>query len=274
LKKPVRMTSHQYVPANLKPDDRMAILALTVELSRIFARDESEKANITAIDAIKTSFDASAAALFYINNKNVFRMCLAGTDFPIALPEARWLACVTAHGGSSGTARFGAWSLPGMDKTVPAWISACLYGSVTGGSFVFLGREDVPWSDQDLASLASLQEALSPIVETRNERKREEQKRAEAEKNLARSERRLRDLFEGSRDMIYTASADDIITGVNTSAATLLGYPSKTDLTGKPFSDFVFNLEDRKLFLAKMAAQGYVDDYEILLTKKDVNISD
>jgi PAS domain S-box-containing protein len=258
-----------YDPEGLKPEERMAILSLTVELNRIFAKDESEKANIPAINAIMKSFNAAAAALFYKNNKNVYRMCIAGTDFPIALPEARWRACVTAHGGSSGIARFGSWSLPGIDNDLPSWISACLYGLGSDGSFVFLGRTEGSWSDQALSSLASLQEAISPIVETRHERKIEEQKRAEAEKRLARSERRLRDLFEGSRDMIYTAGPDDIITSVNNSAAKLLGYPSKADLTGKPFGDFAFNPDDRRIFLEKMAANGYVDDYEILLTRKD-----
>ncbi len=263
------MTSQHSDPTELHLDSRLGILSLTVELSRIFARDESEKANIAAIDAIKKSFDASAAALFYINNKNVFRMCIAGTDFPIALPEARWRSCVETHGGASGTARFGSWSIPGIDKALPAWISVCLYASGNDGGYIFLGREDGTWSDQSLSALASLQEAISPIVETRHERELAEQKRAEAEKRLARNERRLRDLFEGSRDMIYTASADDIITGVNSSAATLLGYPSKTDLTGKPFSNFALNPGDRRLFFEKMVAHGYVDDYEIVLTRKD-----
>ena len=263
------MTSQHSDPIELHLEVRMRILALTAELGRIFAQDESEKANIAAIDAIKRSFDATTAALFYIDSGKVYRMCIAGTDFPIALPEARWRACIDAHGGATGVTRFGPWSIPGIEKELPVWISVCLYISGDEGGYVFLGRDAGAWGDQALSSLISIQEALAPIVKIRHERGIEEQKRKETEKRLARNERRLRDLFDGSRDMIYTANADDIITGVNNSAATLLGYPSKADFSGKPFSNFALNPEDRKLFLEKMLAQGYVDDYEIVLTRKN-----
>lgn len=250
-------------------ESRMAMLELTAELNKIYAKDDSEKAHIAAINAIKATFGATAAALFYVNDKNVFRMCFSGTDFPIGLPEARWRACVIAHGDSRGTARFGPWSLPGLEEPIPSWISAWLYGKGGEGAFVFLGREGDPWSDQDLSSLETLKEAISPIVETRHERMVEEQKRSEAERRLARSERRLRNFFEGSRDMLYTARADDVIVSVNDSAAKLLSYSSKAEMTGKPFRAFMVNPEDRRLFFQKMTAQGYVDDYETLLLRKD-----
>jgi PAS domain S-box-containing protein len=247
----------------------MRILMLTIELGRIFAQDESEKANVAAVDAIKRSFDAAAAVMFYISSNKAYRICIAGTDFPIALPEARWRNCVEAHGGAAGIARFGPWSIPGIGKELPAWISVCLYVSGDDGGYIFLGLEEGSWSDQALALLSSLREGIAPIVEARHERKIEEQKLREAEKRLARNESRLRDLFEGSRDMIYTANAGDIITSVNVAGTTLLGYPSKAALTGKPFSDFVLNVEDRHTFLGKIAANGYVDDYEVVLGRKD-----
>ncbi len=264
------MPEHQSFESDaLRTQARMRILSLSVELGRIFAQDESEKANITAIEAIGNTFDASAAALFYISSSKVYRMSLAGMDYPIALPESRWRACVDHHRGDAEVTRFGPWSTPMIDKSLAAWISVCLYASGDDGGYVFLGRAEGAWSEQELASLASLKESIAPIVETRHQRKIEEQKRKEAERRLARNERRLRDLFEGSRDMIYTANADDVITGINIAATNLLGYPNKQDVLGKPFSAFLLNPEDRLGFKAQIAAHGYVDDYEIVLKKSD-----
>ncbi len=264
------MPEHKSIDASAQQiEARIRILSLSAELGRIFAQDESEKANITAIEAIRESFDASAAALFYISSSKVYRMSLAGTDYPIALPEDRWRACVGNHRGDAEVRRFGPWSTPMIDKTLPAWISVCLYASGDDGGYVFLGRAEGAWSEQETASLASLIESIAPIVETRHQRKIEEQKRKEAERRLARNERRLRDLFEGSRDMIYTANAEDVITGVNIAGTSLLGYSKKEDLIGKPYSALLLNPEDRQGFKARIATHGYVDDYEIVLKRSD-----
>jgi PAS domain S-box-containing protein len=248
---------------------QIRILSLTSELGKIFAQDESEKANITAIDAIKQSFNASAAALFYINGSKVFSMCIAGTDFPIALPEPRWRECVETHGGGAGVSRFESWSVPGMNTMLASWISVCLYLSGDEGGYVFLGKAESAWNDQDAAAFASMKDAIAPIVEVRHERGIEEQKRKSAEKRLAANENRLRSLFEGSRDMIYSADAKDILTEVNNATLTLLGHAQKSDLIGRPFSEFVMNPADRDYFLKKIAGHGYVDDFEIMLMTKD-----
>jgi len=248
---------------------QVKMLSLTAELGRIYAQDESEKANILAIDAIKQSFNASAAALFYINGSMVFRMCIAGTDFPITLPEPRWREYVETHEASTVVSRFEDWSIPGMNTALPSWISVCLYRSGDEGGYVFLGKAAGTWTNQDAVAFASMRDAIAPIVEVRHERSVEEQKRKSAEKLLASNENRLRSLFEGSRDMIYSADAGDIITEVNNAALTLLGYEQKSDLTGRPFSDFVMNPADRDFFLKKLVSHGYVDDFELMLLTKD-----
>lgn len=248
---------------------QMRTLVLTAELGRIYAQDESEKANITAIDEIKRSFSASDAALFYINGSQIFRMCIAGTDFPIALPEHRWRECVETHGGSTGVSQFKAWSIPGLSKTLPSWISVCLYVSGDEGGYVFLGKEEGVWNESDIIAFASMQKAIAPIFEVRHERGIEEQKRKMAEKLLATNESRLRSLFEGSRDMIYSTNTQDVIIEVNNSALKLLDYTQKSELIGHPFSDFVKNADDRAFFLKKITEFGYVDDFEIMLVKKD-----
>ena len=232
-------------------------------------RISPEKANIAAINAIKDAFHAAASALFYINGEKVFRLCLAGISYPVELSEDRWRACVEMHGSADEVNRFGPWSVPVLEKKLPAWISICLYLSGDEGGYVFLGKEEGSWTDTDADALASLKEAIAPVIEVRHQRGIEEHLRKETEQLLATNERRLRDLFEGTRDMIYTADADDIITSVNRSAVKMLGYDAKEDLIGRAYSTLALNPEDRALFLARVVRDGYADDYEIVLRRKD-----
>lgn len=56
---------------------------LTFDLFRIYLRDNSEKANISSIDAITRAFQADSGAIFYATSEGQFRFCLAGAAFPI-----------------------------------------------------------------------------------------------------------------------------------------------------------------------------------------------
>lgn len=252
--------------------DRMELLSLTAELSAIYAKDDSEKANIAAIDAISRSFHATAAALFYVNGDEVYRICIAGTDFPIALPERRWRASVEKHTTDALVQRFGPWSIPGLELTLPSWISVRLYASGDEGGYVFLGRDQSMWSNHELSSFSSIIETIAPIVTVRHERGIEERRRVEAERELARNESRLRDLFEGSRDMIYIVDPRDFITSINRMSVKLLGVQAPEDLIGKRFDSLVLNPADRIPFMERLLADGYIDDYEIDMKRQDGGI--
>jgi PAS domain S-box-containing protein len=249
--------------------DRMELLSLTAELSTIYAKDTSEKANIAAIDAISRAFRASAAALFYMNGNKEFRICIAGTDFPIALPERRWRACVEKHTQDANGARFGPWSIPGLEISLPSWISVRLYTTSDEGAYMFLGRRQGNWSDRELSSFSYIVESIAPIVSVRHERGIEERKRMDAERKLARNESRLRDLIDGSRDMIYSVDPQDIITSVNRMGGTLLGVKSKEELIGRRFESILLNPADRDPFMQRVLADGFVDDYEVDLKRSD-----
>jgi PAS domain S-box-containing protein len=144
-----------------------------------------------------------------------------------------------------------------------------LYASQDQGGYVFIGKEKGEWSDLEVSSLASLNDAIAPVVRIRHERAVEAHAREETQRLLAKNEARLRNLFEGSRDMIYTANSSDMITSINIAGILLLGYSSKQDLLEKQFSTFTANPGDRTAILQKLNQDGYVDDYEIVLKKKD-----
>jgi len=156
-----------------------------------------------------------------------------------------------------------------MDSPLPLWISYKLYASKAEGGYVFLGREKFDWSEEESADLVAVVKAIAPIIQVRYERIREEYIRIEAEKRLAKNERRLRTFLEGSRDMIYTADAKDIVTSVNAAGLALLRCSDKSEIVGKPFSAFVVDAIDRSLQMKRVRELGYAADYEIALKRAD-----
>jgi len=244
-------------------------LALTAKLAGIYARDDSETANLSAIETIREAFGAEDAALFYVKGKGEFRVCMAGASFPVALTERRWNSIVKAHHSDVLLAKFGPWALPGLDRELRYWLSARLYTSGDLGGYVFLGNHELEWESEYGALLASVAEAIAPIVDVRRQRDAEESNRKLAETLLAHNEGRLRNFVEGSPDMIYTVGSDDRITSVNAAALRLLGRESKQELLNVPFSSLALNPEDRDVFLRKIADKGFVEDHELVFLRPD-----
>jgi two-component system NtrC family sensor kinase len=246
----------------------MRKIEATAELFRIFAQDESEKANIAAVDILRDFFAADAAALFYLSGRREYRFCLAGSDFPIGLTEEKWKDCVGRIAGGSEVSRFGPWAIPGFGSTLAAWIASELYS--VGGSvgYLLLGRSKGEWSEEDGETLGSIARTIAPIVGVRIERERADFIRKQVEASLAESERRLRSFFEDSRDMIYTANAEDIVTSINAAGLALVGLEIH-EIVGHPFSRLALNAQDREPLLRRVAQEGYAADFEIVLARKD-----
>lgn len=257
---------------NATTDNRIRLLELSTELCGLYAKDESEKANIAAINNLTKSFQATTGALFYMNGNKKFHYCLSGVDYPIALPESRWKSSVLRHSVSSSVTRFGPWSPPLLEKELPYWISAKLYSFAFEGGYVFLGTEKGEWKEEDANGLFSIAEIIAPIIVVRSEREKADQRRREAESTLAGNERRLRDFIENSRDMIYNTNESDILENINAVGVNLLGYKDKNAIIGKSFSVIMFDPELRSGFLSRIAENGYVDDHETILKSRDGNV--
>ena len=247
----------------------MHTLEALVELCRLFAEDDSEKANAVAVEVMRHYFAAEETALFYVNGRKEYRFCIAGTEYPIGLPEDRWRECVDPVPKGGDFARFGPWGIPGFGESLPYWISSELYSSRSSVGYLLLGRSESPWVEEEENALSSIARTIAPIVGIRIEREREESVRRAAESLLMEKERRLRGFLEDSRDMIYTTDSGDIITYINVSGLALVGRSSKEELIGSPFSVLAMNPDDRELFLRRIREEGYVSDYEIMLRRVD-----
>jgi len=87
-------------------------------------------------------------------------------------------------------------------------------------------------------------------------------------KKLEESERKYRDLFENSRDMVYISSKDGRFIDVNKAGEELLGY-SRDELLKMNGADLYANREDRERFMREIAEKGFVKDYEVKYKRKD-----
>jgi two-component system, NtrC family, sensor kinase len=247
----------------------MKRIEATSELFRAFASDESEKANIEAVNILAGFFAADAAALFYLSGRKEHRFCLAGTEFPIGLTEERWMECISrAEGGEGKGRRFGPWAIPGIDTELAAWIGSELYQTGGGVGYIILGRRERPWTDEEALELSIIARTVAPIVRSRIERERAEFVRRQVEQSLAASDKRLRSFIEDSHDMIYAANADDIVTSINAAGLELLR-KERHEVLGHPFAELALNPQDREPLVRRVLEDGYASDYEIILERSD-----
>jgi len=121
------------------------------------------------------------------------------------------------------TTRFGPFAIPGFGEELSSWMASELYSVQGIAGYLMLGRSSGEWSRDDGIALSSIARTIAPIVGARIEREKADFIRKQVEASLAASERRLRSFFEDSRDMIYTANADDIVTAINAAGQTLTG---------------------------------------------------
>jgi two-component system cell cycle sensor histidine kinase/response regulator CckA len=92
----------------------------------------------------------------------------------------------------------------------------------------------------------------------------------EAEKLLRMSEEKYRTLFEESHDGILLCTPEGRLIDINQSGVELFGYDSKEKfLHATSGDDLYFHAEERKNYWHNLERQGFVLDYEFVLTRKD-----
>lgn len=95
----------------------------------------------------------------------------------------------------------------------------------------------------------------------------DERKRAQEE--LRESEERYRTLFESSREGIIITGSDGKIVSVNRATAAILGYESADELVGRDARELYADPQDREALLDKLLRDGYIENYEVALLRKD-----
>jgi two-component system sensor histidine kinase EvgS len=84
------------------------------------------------------------------------------------------------------------------------------------------------------------------------------------------SEERYRLLFEETKDIIYTATPDGKFLDINPAGIQTFGYSSKEDmLNGLMEKEIYWNPEDRLKILSLLEKDGFINDYEVEMQRKD-----
>ena len=96
----------------------------------------------------------------------------------------------------------------------------------------------------------------------------QKEKQLAAEQALQESEVRFRNLFETSKDVVYTSTRDGQLIDINPSGAELFGYTLEEMLTMTVPSLYA-DSHQREEFSAEIEQTGFVKDYPIDLRRKD-----
>ncbi len=242
---------------------------LAIKLFRIYLHDETEQANIGAIDSFAHAFGAKAGALFYVRADREFRFCLVGSDFPISLTKRRWLEAVRSHVGKEKIFEFENWAPPGIETPVRFWISSPIHASPTEPGFVFLGKDESPWNAKQKESFIAAIEIIGEFIDIRRKRDVEARSRRAAERSLARSERRMMVFFESAHDMIFTTDAESRFTSINQAGLRLFGVTDRSAVIGRKFADFLKTGDNMSFFAEKIGRDGFIADHEIIVRRAD-----
>jgi PAS domain S-box-containing protein len=97
--------------------------------------------------------------------------------------------------------------------------------------------------------------------------------RRKAEEALKLSEEKFRGLFETSRDLLYIATIDGKMLEFSKSAKDVLGY-TEEELLEMNVQDHYAYPEERERFVQKVLDEGFVENYELKLKKKDGTLID
>ncbi len=95
-----------------------------------------------------------------------------------------------------------------------------------------------------------------------------EERRHLIERQLIRSEKQYRELYESLVDVSYRTGLDGIITIISPSCEKMFGFRPE-ELIGRPITDFYKTPSLRDYFLEHLRDNGHIDNYEVEIRKKD-----
>jgi two-component system, cell cycle sensor histidine kinase and response regulator CckA len=100
--------------------------------------------------------------------------------------------------------------------------------------------------------------------------KTEIKRRKMATRTSKEIEKRFRDLFEDSKDVVYISDNEGRLLDINQAGVELFGFPSKREMLKVNIShDLYMNPRDRDRWLKQMEQAGYVKDFEVTFKRRD-----
>ncbi|MCA1949909.1 MAG: PAS domain-containing protein [Treponema sp.] len=245
---------------------------LLLQLVLLYAKDTSEHADILVANHLCKLLKAKITAIFYKDISGICHLRLSGSDYSIKLSNTDWDHVVrtldTANSGEAYT--FGPWEIPQFGINEKYWVACGLFNSrsIIKG-FIVLGRSDVPWDALSVGLIQKISRTIGTILIMRMRLYISEYEKKKLLDKLTLEEKRLRNLFDASPNIIYTCDADDYITSMNAAGLRAFGFSSPQQILGKPFSKLLYNPEDRKVGLKRLFTNGNSASYETILKTFD-----
>jgi PAS domain S-box-containing protein len=89
----------------------------------------------------------------------------------------------------------------------------------------------------------------------------------ERTRNLSESEKKFRNFFENSKDIIYFCDENGKITSINSSGQQLLGFDAAVESVN--FYDLFNKVNDREKYITELKARGFISDLEMECQGRD-----
>jgi PAS domain S-box-containing protein len=136
--------------------------------------------------------------------------------------------------------------------------------STTGpyGTLSVYTKSERDFSSDETGFLQAAANVLAVVIE-----------RSRADEMLRESEERYRTLFEESRDAVFICTVDGRILEINQAGVEMFGYSSQAEMQHLQISEDIYlNPEERTAYRKKIDKEGFIQDYEINMKRKDGQI--
>jgi len=244
---------------------------LLLQIVLLYAKDNTEHADILVANELCRLLHAKTAAIFFKDLSGIYHLRFSGSMYSIKLTSAHWKEVEQTLTAASckDPCTFGPWQIPAFGETETYWTGCALFSAKSAlQGYIVLGRSDTPWDEKTIALLQEIAKTIATILAIRMKLSISEYEKRKLIERLSFNEKRLRNLFDASPNMIYTCDGDDYITSMNPAGLKALGYTSQDEVVGKPFKNLLYNPEDRKIGLKRLLEYGSTN-YETILKAKN-----
>lgn len=244
---------------------------LLLQIVLLYAKDNTEHADILVANELCRLLKARTSAIFFKDLSGTYHLRFSGSLYSIKLSYTHWkeVQATFAAAHCEDPCTFGPWQIPSFGEPEAYWIGCSLFPATSAPQgYIVLGRSDTPWDDRTIALLQKISQTIATILSIRMKLSISEYENKKLIERLSYNEKRLRNLFDSSPNMIYTCDGDDYITSMNPAGLRALGYTSEEEVRGQPFKSLLYNPEDRNIGLKRLFENGYVS-YETILKSKD-----
>ena len=244
---------------------------LLLQLVILYAKDTTEHADIQVANELCRLLKAKTAAIFFKDLSGIYHLRFSGSLYSIKLSSTHWKEVEAALSVThcEDPCSFGPWKIPVFGEEETYWIGCSLFPAPSAlQGYIVLGRSDTPWSERTLALLQEIAKTIATIIAIRVKLNVSEYEKKKLIDRLAFNERRLKNLFDASPNIIYTCDADDYITSLNPAGLKALGITSQDEVVGRPFKELLYNPEDRNIAFKHLLSTG-TSTYETILKGKN-----